>query len=145
MLDMSPFANRKVRFGAYGDPAAAPAKLWSDIAKLSDGCTGYTHQWRTKDLADTCMASVDSVEEAEEASALGYRTFRVTLEQQDKNRLSHEVVCPASEEAGKKLMCFQCMACNGNVKNTKSGIVINVHGNGAHRSNARKIPIAIAA
>jgi hypothetical protein len=138
------FANRRVRFGAYGDPAAVPWEVWNKISTHADSCTGYTHQWKhaAKRYAEWCMASVDSLEEAKLAQNGGYRTFRVGLEGQ-VGRQKGEALCPASEEAGKKLQCFECMACDGLQSNRKGSIFIPVHGNASHRSNAKKIPIAL--
>jgi hypothetical protein len=123
------FRNQLIRFGAYGDPAAAPTWVWSQLGVLASGCTGYTHQWRTCDpaLREWCMASVDSREEYTAAKALGWRTFRVrpwTAEDQFDN----EVVCPASKEAGAKLTCASCLACNGTRRARRSDICISVHG-----------------
>ena len=79
-----------VRLGTYGDPAAVPASIWSDLVAYSDGHTGYTHQWRTSPgLRGLCMASVDSEEEAIEAWALGWRTFRVIRRNTRLYRLGH--------------------------------------------------------
>ena len=36
---------RKIRFGAYGDPALVPYEVLSDLARTSTGWTGYTHMW----------------------------------------------------------------------------------------------------
>ena len=74
-----------------------------------------------------CMASCDSVEEAQEARDRGWRTFRVTESPGDKV-LSNEVVCPASDEAGHKLQCIQCGACDGTARGLKSHIIIQAHG-----------------
>lgn len=140
----SVFKGRKIRFGAYGDPAAVPALIWQNLANVASGVTGYTHQWRTADpvYAEWCMASADSVKDAQEAQALGYRTFRVSLEG-DVDRLKGEAVCPASKEAGYKLQCHQCLACDGNWTNRRGSITIKVHGNSAHRSNAKKLALEI--
>lgn len=115
--------NRHVRLGSYGDPCAVPTNVWNDLTKKSVGRTGYTHGWRNSpDLKNLCMASVDNEAEAVEAQALGWRTFRVKDSAVPK--LKCEAVCPASEESGKKMQCFQCLACSGK----QSNIVINVHG-----------------
>jgi len=42
--------NRKIRFGAYGDPAAAPFEIWEMLAHMCQGFTGYTHQARHKNF-----------------------------------------------------------------------------------------------
>src|SRR3989344_7004286 len=52
---------RMVRLGAYGDPAAVPAEVWSALCAEASGWTGYTHQWRkAPHLRQWCMASADS-------------------------------------------------------------------------------------
>ena len=76
------------------------------LALRAKSRTGYTHQWRTADLAALCMASVDSALEAREAQLRGYRTFRVT--ELEEGRMRGEALCPASEEAGKRVTCETC-------------------------------------
>ena len=39
------FAERVVRAGSYGDPAAIPAWVWIAVYRNAAGRTGYTHQW----------------------------------------------------------------------------------------------------
>jgi hypothetical protein len=89
-------ANRVVRLGAYGDPAAAPLWVWQALTARASAWTGYTHQWRTAPhLMGLCMASADSLAEAIEARAMGWRTFRVrTADETVAPRL--EFICPAS-------------------------------------------------
>ena len=105
---------RGIRWGAYGDPGAVPTDLvrrWSRFGRW----TGYTHAWRRRpSLRPWLMASVDSEAEALEASSRGWRTFRV---EHDRTRelepLEGELVCPASDEAGKRTTCDRCGLCNG--------------------------------
>lgn len=138
---------RIVRLGTYGDPAAVPAIVWRDLVRLSKGHTGYTHQWRTAEgLRTVCMASCDTLAEAEEAQAMGWRTFRVLLGSQDRHSVLPESLCPASKEAGKLLTCAQCLACGG-ADGRKGSIYIPAHGGFAVMSNVRKlagIPIRVA-
>ncbi len=116
-----------VRLGTYGDPAAAPAEMWQRLVLLSRGHTGYTHQWRKAPALRTlCMASADSVADAQEAQAQGWRTFRVAMPC-DAPRLALEAVCPASAEAGRKLTCATCLACAG-ADGRRGSIVIQAHG-----------------
>lgn len=101
---------RPVRYGTYGDPAAAPLELWDGMA--GKGRTGYTHQWRKHpELRHLVMASVGSAAEAAEARAAGWRTFRVRTPVDAL--LEDEIVCPASEEGGHKTQCESCGLCNG--------------------------------
>jgi hypothetical protein len=116
-----------VRLGTYGDPAAVPVHVWQTLTYAAKGHTGYTHRWRKAPALRTlCMASVDSVAEAREAHALGWRYFRVAMPS-DLARLDIEARCPASAEAGKKLTCAQCMACAG-ANGRRGSIVIQAHG-----------------
>ena len=78
------------------------------------------------------MASVETEEEAEEASSLGYRTFRCITE--EETLLDKEILCPASEEAGKLTTCDRCGLCGGSMSsrtNRIPTIAITVHGRGA--------------
>jgi hypothetical protein len=127
--------HKAVRLGTYGDPAAVPARIWEALISLSNGHTGYTHQWRTHpELKSLCMASVDTVNDMHEARAQGWRTFRV-----DGTHVigaqKGEVLCPASKEAGKKLTCEQCLACCG-ADGRKGSIYIPAHGSGAVHARA---------
>jgi len=88
-------SGRAVRFGSYGDPAAAPIELWHNLKRLASITTGYSHQWRTiaKAWAKLVMASADTPDDVAEARQLGYRSFRVGDE-----KLAGEVLCPASKK-----------------------------------------------
>jgi hypothetical protein len=121
---------RKVRLGSYGDPAAVPVHIWQALlANALPGHTGYSHQWRKADaapFAQLTMASVDRPSEYAEAKAMGWRTFRVKAAEQPV--FPNEVVCPASEEAGKRTTCENCRLCGGLSTKTRKDIVINSHG-----------------
>jgi hypothetical protein len=134
---------RKVRLGAYGDPAAVPASVWAELLAQSLSGTGYTHQWRTSDraFAQWLMASCDDQKDALDAARMGYRTFRVTALDSRQDRMKGEVICPASEEAGKKTQCAACLACGGLGSKAKANIVITVHGSAA-KVNAAKARLA---
>ncbi len=121
---------RPIRVGTYGDPAMVPVRVWRKLLGAASGRhTGYTHQWRRAQfLKDLCMASVDSIEDLEEARRFRWRTFRVddgTAGIQDG-----EIVCPASIEAGKKTTCAECGLCNGSNGDTdrRKSILIQPHG-----------------
>jgi len=122
-------AGRMVRLGTYGDPAAVPKIIWDTLLLNAKGSTGYTHQWKTDKSAhvmDYCMASADSADDRIMALAKGYRTFRVRTE--SEALLPGEFTCPASEEAGKRLTCDKCGACDGGVNSKKASPAIIVHG-----------------
>lgn len=121
-------ADRVVRLGSYGDPAAVPMAVWNVAVSKARSHTGYTHQWKSERLravTSLCQASVDTPEEADKAKALGLGYFRV--KSPTDAPLAGEIVCPASAEAGKVTTCAECRMCDGSGKT----IVIDVHGIGA--------------
>jgi len=125
------FAGKVVRLGSYGEPVAAPIEMWEAVTSKADSHLGYTHRFRdvSPDWAKLCMASADSVQDMDEAHALGYRTFRVAPVGEGPIK-GREVVCPASEEAGKKTTCEDCRACGGTSAKAKISIQIAAHGTG---------------
>ena len=132
------FSDLMVRLGAYGDPSAVPSSVWDDVLLHSKGRTGYTHQFGVEGAdvrPDLCMISADTEAEASVQWGLGNRTFRVghTVDEMVKG---HEILCPASEEAGKRTTCNECKLCSGNGIKAKS-IFIPVHGSG--KNNYRKV------
>ena len=132
-------AGRMIRLGTYGDPAAAPREVWEKLVAHAEGWTGYSHQYRVIDRrwAQLVMASADTLAEADEAQALGYRTFRVGME-----RNAGEVVCPASAEMAKKAVCADCRACMGLAGKARASIVIAPHGTGARYARERELEAA---
>jgi len=125
-----------VRLGTYGDPAAVPAGVWETLTSFATSHTGYTHQIDnpalTQDqktrIAALCMVSADTPHDVENAKSQGYRYFRIRLEGEALG--PREFVCPASEEAGKRKQCADCMACNGTKENrpNQASPVIIAHG-----------------
>lgn len=104
-----------VRLGTYGDPAAAPVTMWSQITRYAASRRGYTHQWQRADFdsvawAPLVMASADSIDEAAKANLLGMRVFRVSI---GLDRQAGETSCPASREMGKRATCAKCTLCAG--------------------------------
>lgn len=128
-----PKYRRKMRIGAYGDPAMVPINIWRTLIQNCTLTTGYTHQWREMpvEYREFCMASADSEQDAADAQALGYRTFRCITE--DQEPACGEIVCPASEEAGKLTTCDRCGLCSGEMKRSNAipSVTITVHGRGA--------------
>lgn len=123
-------AHRKVRLGAYGDPAAVPFHVWEQSLDLVTELSGYTHMWRDyPTLSAFCMASCDSEQDREEAKERGFRTFRVRGK--DDPKLAGEGHCPASKEMGKATQCAQCLLCGGARSAAKADITIIAHGVGA--------------
>jgi len=129
--------NLSVRVGSYGDPGAVPTEVWRELLTHVNHWTGYTHFWRDCDqeLRRWCMASVDTYDEMMCAQDKGWRTYRCVSKDIDlkiSSIISEEILCPASEEAGRKTTCDKCRLCMGTSVNARS-IYIPVHGPG--RSN----------
>lgn len=132
--DMTPAAagrailGLQLRVSAYGDPAAVPFAIWPALLEHVVAFTAYTHQWRTCDprFASFAMASVESEREAEQAHALGYRTFRTRLATERVRE--DEIVCPASQEAGHRLTCDRCGLCSGAQRAGARSVAIVSHG-----------------
>ena len=128
MLD-SDFSGRVIRLGSYGDPCALPIKVWDRILVVTDGWTGYTHQWRHPSFQNYkkyCMASVESEKDLKLAREMGWRTYRIRSSIDDP-LMPLEFVCPASSEAGYRLSCENCMACSGG-NAEKASVTIVSHG-----------------
>jgi hypothetical protein len=124
---------RKIRLGAYGDPAMIPAENWLELLELASDWTGYTHQWRepfAQAHRELCMASADSISDRDVARAMGWRTFRV-IPIGSALKLQNEAICPASPEGGDKKQCITCGACDGALKPSAASIAIVVHGKSA--------------
>ena len=122
-------AGRMVRLGTYGDPAAVPAIVWQTLLLNAKGSTGYSHQWKTgkaDHVMSFCMASADNDADRILALSKGFRTFRVRSSSEEV--AAGEFICPASEEAGKRLNCESCGACNGGINTKKASPTIIVHG-----------------
>jgi hypothetical protein len=120
-------SGRTFRMGTYGDPAFVPISVWRKLLSNVIGWTGYTHQWRkvtSQGLKTLVMASVESVDNQNQANALGWRTFRVM--RKNESLQTDEVLCPASEEAGKRTTCENCQLCSGTSKKAKN-IAIYAH------------------
>jgi hypothetical protein len=128
---------RSIRFGSYGDPAAVPFNVWRRLrSQKLKGWTGYTHQWRSfPHLRPFLMASVDTEAERAEASADGWRTFRVRDETMPN--LANEVDCPTEVTT-----CENCGLCRGSARIAKS-VTIVVHGYLLGRKGRKALPVAV--
>ena len=135
--DTEALAQKSMRIGAWGDPAAVPLEVWRGLLPLLTGWTSYTHRWRLLDSVQWgfCMASVDSAAEALEAQALGWRTYRARA--QGDALLPSEIGCPGADEAprrrdGERVRCDDCGLCRGEMRLTSGrqakSISIFVHG-----------------
>lgn len=136
-------AGRKVRIGAYGDPAMVPTRIWEAVAVRSAGWTGYTHargeSYCDPGLRRLCMASADSPEGAAAALAAGWRYFGVAVDAADAARFPHAVRCLADPTgplaaAGREVGCADCGLCNGIPVDKRARVrsaVIVTHGAGS--------------
>jgi hypothetical protein len=123
---------RMVRLGTYGDPAAVPSYIWESLISEAKGHTAYSHQATTQGAdfrPDMFMRSADSLADAAIAWGRGQRTFRIIGRVDDVYK-GREILCPASEEAGRKTTCNACGLCGGASVKAKS-IAIVAHGAGA--------------
>lgn len=130
--DASPFVGRTIRWGAYGDPVHIPLSIIQEISAASAGWTGYTHQWRNPLLQgyrSFLMASADTADDATNAHAAGWRTFRVS-----DAPMEGELLC-LSESVGRS--CSDCKLCAGTSKKAKS-IYIPAHGSSASYHPSKK-------
>ena len=136
-------AGRKIRLGTYGDPAAAPVRMWREITADAAGIVGYSHQWQSVHFdhaawAPLVMASADSIDEAAQANLYGMRVFRVSV---GVDKQAGETTCPASAEGGRRATCDACMLCGGTSKQARD-VVIADHAVGHAR---RVIRLQVAA
>ena len=121
---------RRIRLGAYGDPAAVPLEVWRDLCASCES-TGYSHQWRDCDCgyAEFCMASCDSPVDVIKATAAGWRVFWVQNGVEPVRRVESVPLawCPASKESGRVTTCSECMACSGTRSGRRSNVAIMLH------------------
>lgn len=135
---MPDVTRRKIRLGAYGDPAFIPFGVWEELTALSLGWVGYTHQWRSprhQDLKRRCMASVESRADAMEAQRNGWRTFRIVRNMHD-DLIKGEMFCL---NYTKGLTCEECMLCSGTMPGIK-GVSIAIP---AHGTNKNKLKLKL--
>lgn len=113
---------RMVRIGTYGDGAATPTWVWTDLIAEAEGHTAYTHNRAPSTLF---MRSADTLEQAQAAWKSNVRTFRVIHDASHLVR-SQEILCPSD----RGVQCVDCGLCAGSSIKAKS-IAIVVHGPGA--------------
>ena len=129
LSDVTLFQGKSVRFGAYGDPTLLPFALAKQISEVSNGHTGYTHQWRRpafQPWKQLIQASVETQAEQELATAMGWSTFRV-IPKGSSDVPSNGFECLSDS---KGIQCIDCLACNG-TKNKPKSVWIRAHGTGA--------------
>jgi hypothetical protein len=123
---------RKIRFGAYGNPTLLPLSKVKALAAVSDGWTGYFHDWRTNKqaagYADYFMASTETKSSLALANNLGFRSFHVSPV---KPKDSIECLSDA-----KGLSCAQCKLCAGLSKERLPSVWINPHGSKEAKASA---------
>ena len=127
--DLAPLvAGRALRIGTYGDPSAVPEGIFAPLVAVAGKVTGYTHRSTVTKVGcyPYLMASVDNVPQLTLAHLRGLRTFRVIGDARD--RIKGEILCPASEEMGRKTTCEKCALCDARRKGPHVAIV--VHGVG---------------
>jgi len=114
-----------VRLGTFGDPCAVPNDIWKALTSKALYSTAYTHA-AINPMPESIMTSTDNLKQSMDAWGRNERTFRVisSINQLYKRR---EVLCPASEEMGKRATCASCKLCGGASINAKS-IAIVAHG-----------------
>lgn len=126
---------RRIRWGAYGDPAVLPEVVVRSLTALAVGHTGYTHQWRHAWAAWSrgfFQASCDGLSDYLDASAAGWRTFAVVP--QGAPAYSGKL-CPATAPDS-QVQCLTCRLCDG----AKQDIWVEAHGVGASHVPASPIP-----
>ncbi len=117
---------RRIRWGAYGDPACIDPTLVIWLSAAADSHTGYTHQWREPYAAafkGVFMASCDNTLDFIDASLADWETFSVVPKGQ---KPAHIKQCPATIK-GSKATCLTCSLCDG----ATTSIYVEAHGTGA--------------
>lgn len=107
---------RMVRWGAWGEPVLVPESLVAAVNSVAAGWTGYTHAWkpaRFQSFKRWFMASVESEAGAEEAQALGWRTYRILRKGEEAE--AGEFHCPGrlSFKDTSGTTCDRCLRCDG--------------------------------
>ena len=114
-----------VRLGTYGDPCAVPNEIWKALINKALYSTAYTHA-AINPMPESIMTSTDNLKQSIDAWGRNERTFRV-ISHVDQLYKRREILCPASEEMGKRATCASCKLCGGASVNAKS-IAIVAHG-----------------
>jgi hypothetical protein len=139
---------RMVRVSALGDAGRAgaetAARIVAKVAAAGLALVGYTHHWREEDVAAAwrgrLMASVETLAQADEAAAAGWRAAAVVPEDYPRTGTTpagrRVVVCPAQVAEGtsgaRPVTCNTCRLCDA----ARPGPVIafREHGNGTRRA-----------
>lgn len=116
---------KRIRWGAYGDPAVIDPQVFHAINGAAAGHTGYTHQWRepwAQIFRGDLMASCDGMRDYLEASAHGWKCFSVA----PKGLEAPGKLCPATV-TGSAAQCLSCRLCDGD----KVDVWVEAHGRSA--------------
>lgn len=103
---------RKIRWGAYGDPALIHPEVFTEINRHAAGHTGYTHQWHlpfAQFYKDRFQASCSTLDEFNRAKELGWKTFNTLPVGTDV--IPGTKLCP--ETRSKFVTCLACSLCDG--------------------------------
>ena len=129
------FKGRKIRFGAYGNPTLLPISIVKAIASVSNGWTGYFHDWKENPLASEYanyfMVSTETENSRIQAEQAGYRYFHVS-----PTKPENALEC-LSETKG--MECSTCKLCSGLSKSRQPSIWINPHGSTKNKATAQAI------
>jgi hypothetical protein len=130
---------KMIRIGAIGDPSRARKKDLLSAYKLAKqlglAFVGYTHfhrdaeAWRLRKLL---MASCDSITEADEAVARGWRATAIVPYDFEGKRFvtpagNHAVICPA-QSMPDKFTCNDCLLCDADKKTKFKIVAFKDHG-----------------
>ena len=116
---------RKIRWGAYGDPAVINPFVVMLLNKKAAGHTGYTHQWRepfAQVFKGMFMASSDGANDYVDATLAGWHTFSVVPKGYKPSNIK---LCPATAH-NSKATCLTCSLCDG----AKTNVYVEAHGSG---------------
>ena len=118
--------DKDVRIGTYGDGGAVPKYIWDSLISKAKKHTAYCHQYDNPNSsfdATMYMVSADTLSTAQRHWDFGHRTFRVI---QDVNEVvkGSEILCPASNEMGRRVQCSSCMLCGGSEVKAKSIAIV---------------------
>ena len=116
---------RKIRWGAYGDPAIINPFVVMLLNKKADGHTGYTHQWResfAQVFKGVFMASADGASDYIDSGLEGWKSFSVVPQGYKPASIK---LCPATMP-NSKASCLTCSLCDG----AKTNVYVEAHGSG---------------
>lgn len=145
------FVGREVRWGAYGEPVLIPLPIVSHVSDLSNGWSGYTHQWRQaryRAYRRYFMASTHTIDDCRDAVRLGWRFFKSANKHTAEDIAALREItpcfnCPASKEQGHRLQCFECLACDGMFHTTgqPASVWIDTHGGLGVMHTSKHLPV----